>query len=242
MTSPEITAYVPDENLYPAILELFGNPPNGKILDVPAGQGAFAKLLMERGYSDIHCLDINAQDFKLTGVNFLKHDVTHPLPYPDNYFDYAFSIEGIEHFETPFLFIKELCRVLKPGGKLYISTPNTFSIDARLKYLISGYYPRFRPLMQNPRNVMAESVDQAHISPIYFWQLNFFLMQGGIRIGCIGANTLLHKRQWVKRQFENWIAKIIRKNIRKRGFPDPGVTSEAMLFGDCIIIEGTKEV
>jgi hypothetical protein len=28
--------------------------------------------------------------------------------------------------------------------------------------------------------------------------------------------------------------------MRKRGFPDPGVSSEAMLFGDCIVIEGRK--
>jgi hypothetical protein len=40
--------------------------------------------------------------------------------------------------------------------------------------------------------------------------------------------------------FENWIARIIRNNIRKRGFPDHGVTSDAVLFGDCIIIEGIK--
>jgi len=35
-------------------------------------------------------------------------------------------------------------------------------------------------------------------------------------------------------------ANLIRNNIRKRGFPDPGVTSEEMLFGDCVIIEGSK--
>lgn len=232
------------ETHYPAVLDLFRGAPKGRILDVPAGQGAFAQELIKIGYDNIDCLDINAEAFLLRNpaVRFTKHDVINPLPFADGHFDYVFSIEGIEHFENPWTFTRELCRVLKPGGKLYISTPNTFSVDARLKYLVSGYFPRFRPLMQEPDKVMVHPIDDAHISPIYFWQLHYFLMLGGVSIQRINANSLFYKPQWVKRVFENWIAGIIRRNIRKRHFPDLGVTSEAVLFGDCIIIEGTKAV
>ena len=227
---------------YPAVLKMFEGAPRGRILDVPAGHGAFAQELLKLGYDDIDCLDINAEAFRLKDerVRFRCHDVIKPLPFPDNHFDHVFSIEGIEHFENPWTFTRELCRVLKPGGRLYISTPNTFSVDARLKYLVSGYFPRFRPLMQEPDKVMVQPIDDAHISPIYFWQLHYFLMQGDVSIQNISANSLFYKPQWVKRVFENWIAGIIRKNIRKRHFPDHGVTSEAVLFGDCIIIEGRK--
>ena len=229
-------------DLYPAVLEFFRDAPPGRILDVPAGHGAFAQELLKRGYTDIDCVDINAEAFLLEDhrVRFRRHDVIESLPFPDGHFDYVFSIEGIEHFESPWTFTKELCRVLKPGGRLFLSTPNTFSVDARLKYLVSGYFPRFRPLMQAPHKVMVHPVDDAHISPIYFWQLNYFLMQGGVAIERVGTNALFYKPQWVKRVMENWIARIIRSNIRKRGFPDHGVTSEAVLFGDCIIIEGRK--
>lgn len=229
-----------DPTLYPAVLEMLGDVPDGPTLDVPAGHGAFAQALLKRGYSDIHCLDINAESFALQGVNFQQYDAANKLPFPDNYFEQVFSIEGIEHFENPFPFVKELCRVLKPGGKLFISTPNTFSVDARLKYLMSGYFPRFRPLMQEPDKVMHQPVDDAHIAPIYFWQLNFFLLQGNCQIKRVSANTLLIKNSWPKRMVDNLIARMIRKNIRKRGFPDHGVTSDAVLFGDCLIIEATK--
>lgn len=240
--SPAIHAFVPDENLYPAVFELFGQRPRGKILDAPAGHGAFVQELLARGYDDIHCLDINAKDFAIkdSRVHFIQHDVINPLPYADAQFDYIFSLEGVEHFENPFVFVKELCRVLKPGGRLYLSTPNTFSVDARLKYLLSGYFPRFRPLMQNPTDVMKESVDEAHISPIYFWQLHYFLLQGGLSIERVGTNAKVYKRRWINRKIENLFAKLIRRNIRKRNFPDHGVTSEAMLFGDCIILECRK--
>jgi SAM-dependent methyltransferase len=243
MASPSSTIpALAEENLYPAILRVLGDAPAGRVLDVPSGFGAFAAELRKRGQSDIHCLDIlAAKDFRLQGVNYQQYDAANPLPFPDGHFDYVFSVEGIEHFESPWKFIKDLCRVLKPGGRLIITTPNTFSVDARLKYLISGYFPRFRPLMQEPHKVMDQPVDDAHICPIYFWQLNFFLMQGGVSIKRVETNAYLHKPQWAKRLLESWVAGMIRKNIRKRNFPDLGVTSEAMLFGDCIVVEGRKD-
>lgn len=237
----KIRALATDDH-YPAVLKLFDGAPRGRILDVPAGHGAFAQELLKLGYSDIHCLDINADAFVLKDerVRFQRHDVKDPLPYPDGYFDHVFSIEGIEHFHNPWVFTSELCRVLKPGGSMYISTPNTFSVDARIKYLVSGYFPRFKPLMQHPDQVMDHPVDDAHISPIYFWQLNYFLMLGGVNIERVATNAFFYKPQWIKRVMENWLAGIIRYNIRKRGFPDHGVTSEEVLFGDCIVIEGKK--
>lgn len=236
-----IRALATDDH-YPAVLDLFRGAPRGRILDVPAGHGAFAQELLKLGYDDIDCLDIAAETFVLhhPGARFHQHDVINPLPFADATFDYVFSIEGIEHFENPWTFTKELCRVLKPGGRLFISTPNTFSVDARVKYLLGGYFPRFRPLMLTPDKVMHQPVDDAHISPVYFWQLNFFLMQGGVLISRVSTNAVVRKPQWIKRVLENLLANVIRSNIRRRGFPDLGVTSDAVLFGDCLIIECTK--
>ena len=232
------------DDLYAAVLEVFGRPPAGRILDVPAGHGAFAQALLGRGYADIDCLDINADAFALSDprVRFRQYDAAQPLPFPDGHFDYVFSIEGIEHFDSPWTFVRELCRVLKPSGRIFISTPNTFSVDARLKYLMSGYFPRFRPLMLEPEKVMDQPIDDAHISPIYFWQLYYFLMTGGVRVERVAANALVRKPQWIRRAFENAVANMIRRNIRRRGFPDHGVTSDAVMFGDCLIVEGRKPV
>lgn len=234
------------EHLYPAVLKLLEDAPaatKGRVLDFPAGQGAFAQALLPLGYKDIHCLDINAGAFALSDprVTFQRHDAMQALPYPDGYFDEVFSIEGIEHFENPWTAVRELCRVLKPGGRMIITTPNTFSVDARLKYLLSGYFPRFRPLMLTPDKVMEQDVDDAHISPIYFWQLNYFMLTSGVIVDHLATDARVYKPQWVKRVVENAVARVIRNNLRKRRFPDPGISSEDVLFGDCLIVVGHKQ-
>jgi len=95
--------------------------------------------------------------------------------------------------------------------------------------------------MASPDKVMQQSVDDAHVSPIYFWQLNFFLLQSGVRIRRIATNEILRKPRWIKRMVENVAARIIRRNIRKRHFPDCGVSPEAVLFGDCLVFECVKD-
>jgi ubiquinone/menaquinone biosynthesis C-methylase UbiE len=50
------------------------------------------------------------------------------MPFPDAHFDIVVSSEVIEHTPNPEQAIKEIYRVLKPGGVMVLSTPNRFWI------------------------------------------------------------------------------------------------------------------
>ncbi len=88
----------------------------------------YPDLYLEIVNPDINDLNETAVYLKALGnsvsVNLSSHDVI-KLPYPDNYFDAITSISVIEHISDmgDSLAMKEMWRVLKPGGKLVITVP-----------------------------------------------------------------------------------------------------------------------
>ena len=101
-----------------------GLPTGARVLDAPCGgTAALTIALMERGFNAMGA-DLDPQAELRLSKAFAKLDLNTPLPWPDQSFDAVFSTEGIEHLENHFLFLRETCRVLKPGGVLVLTTPN----------------------------------------------------------------------------------------------------------------------
>jgi SAM-dependent methyltransferase len=64
-----------------------------------------------------------------------------PLPFPDGEFDVVILGDVIEHLNRPFDLLRDLRRVLKPGGNLLLSTPNPHYIHEVLKTWLGIYHP-----------------------------------------------------------------------------------------------------
>jgi len=98
-----------------------------RVLDVACGEGYGTYALLKAGASQVTGVDISAEACRHAvakyGINAIVGDAI-SLPLPDASFETVVSFETIEHLEEPGKFFDECLRVLVPGGKLIISTPN----------------------------------------------------------------------------------------------------------------------
>jgi 2-polyprenyl-3-methyl-5-hydroxy-6-metoxy-1,4-benzoquinol methylase len=100
----------------------------GKLLEVGCGEGRGVDLLapLSESYLAIDKIQevIDALRKKHPGVEFKQAFVPPFKGIADNSFDTVVSFQVIEHIKDDKLFLEEIHRVLKPGGKAIITTPN----------------------------------------------------------------------------------------------------------------------
>jgi ubiquinone/menaquinone biosynthesis C-methylase UbiE len=75
-------------------------------------------------------------------VSFLRAEIDGPLPLEDNAFDVVWSSEVIEHVADTARWMSEVRRVLRPGGRLLVTTPS----HGRLRLAVGGVERYSEPL------------------------------------------------------------------------------------------------
>ena len=99
--------------------------PGERLLDVACGIGVFSAVLGRRGAYTVG-IDLNAPGIRLAAAlaipraGFLLADA-HALPLAPAAFDKIASICALEHFEDVGAALREMHRVLKPGGRLFLT-------------------------------------------------------------------------------------------------------------------------
>ena len=95
-----------------------------KILDVGCGTGLNTRALRERGHKVVG-VDISEkaiEKFRRAGFDGECCDVVEGLPFEEASFDLVYVSEVIEHISDTDAFLAEVYRVLRPSGKLLLST------------------------------------------------------------------------------------------------------------------------
>lgn len=106
----------------------------GSLLDIGCGNGDFAALMRQRGWS-VRGTDADADAARDVVTNHgFEVDVgeLNELAYPAGTFNAVTARHVLEHVRDPERFVLECWRILKPGGRLVLVTPNVASLGHQL--------------------------------------------------------------------------------------------------------------
>lgn len=105
-------------------------PRPGRLLDFGCGGGAFLKRMADRGWK-VTGLDASVGAGRAVQEELGLPVLTGSLPHPDlspASFDVVTMWQSLEHVHRPLSILREAYRLLVPGGKLVVATPNVESL------------------------------------------------------------------------------------------------------------------
>lgn len=120
------------------------------IIEIGCAEGGNLCAMAEHGAADlagtdiaVERLDSARQIASLLGltINYSSHDIIYQEPHPEwiGRFDVAFLRDVIEHLDDATIALRNIKRVLKPGGVLYVTFPPYYSPFGGHQHLLGNW-------------------------------------------------------------------------------------------------------
>jgi SAM-dependent methyltransferase len=129
-----------------------GLEPAERALDLGCGDGRLSAELRASHVvaADVSAVALDRARKRLPSAGFVHLDPDAPLPLDDSHFDLVLCAETVEHVRDVQLLLSEVRRVLRPGGRLALTTPGYGRLTA-LAALVRGFERIFDPLSPHVR-------------------------------------------------------------------------------------------
>lgn len=139
--------------------------------DIGGGRGELSNSIASK-FQSVFILDYAppAKEDLPLNVQPMQVDLNNTWPLENESIDFALSCEVIEHVENPRHFLREMLRVTRPGGFIFITTPNNHSFFSKLNFLFRDQHRYFQ-----------DSCYPAHITPLLKSDFDRFALELGIK-------------------------------------------------------------
>lgn len=145
MTSRDYVSVVYNENERPLtdypdrltryLSRRYRMPPGESILDIGCGRGEFLRGFIRCGLKGFGVDQSPSAQKMCPGAEVIQSDLeNYSLPYDDARFKYIFSKSVLEHFYYPEKLVREIYRILKPGGTVLTMVPDWHTTCRRTFY------------------------------------------------------------------------------------------------------------
>lgn len=136
-----------------------------RVLEIGSGSGYLVKQLLDEGYDAVGS-EIDSQYVTLAKDQFnisLHQFGGESLDFPDNSFDLVVSFDVFEHIPDSDQHLREVSRVLKPGGRYVFSTPNILT-NLPFEIIKERSFTKYK---------------EYHVSLHSYWRLRSRLLENG---------------------------------------------------------------
>ena len=157
--------------LFSDLIKGLGLPRDAEILDVGTSTGTNLRLLRNLGFARITGVDQSPDAIRFCaekGLGAVRLGDVRSLQLPDRRFDLVLATDVIEHVDDEMAAIRELRRVLRPGGYLLLTVP-AFRLLWGLQDEVSHHKRRYR-LQQ-----LLKALDDANLSVRQHFYFNYLL-------------------------------------------------------------------
>jgi 2-polyprenyl-3-methyl-5-hydroxy-6-metoxy-1,4-benzoquinol methylase len=194
-----------------------------EVLDVGCNRGSVEALfhglhagkasnVRVEGIDISHAAIEQAKSLGLTGCSFTVYDGKR-IPFPDTRFDLVIMVEVLEHVIDKVGLLREVARVLRPGGTLFLTTPNPDSLALRLE---TGLWKMLRAVFRRPqpaKDIFAGHDELAGMlreagfeipagTRLYWWPHAFLGFEGWSLFPPLPPSLLYRYQAWCVRRAE----------------------------------------
>jgi SAM-dependent methyltransferase len=202
--------------------------PTGNFLEVGCAGGAFLSAARDAGYH-VNGVEYSAEAATFARTHFGLEVWTGDLTgaaYPDNSFDVVFMGDVLEHLPDPVTTIREIGRVLNPGGLLVIECPmQTNTLFSRVGFIVYSVLGRKTTV---------------HLPPYHLFEyrpasMKYLLQRCSFDVTFLNQSTIQPREVTLRGP---WAARVGKKLFQ---YPNYWVTSALGIFGDRIEVFASRQ-